>query len=93
VYKIPAHDSSITFLQMENMRLVTAGADGRIRVFDKRTGALLRELASHSDSVWKVVAKGNGVAVCCKRNNGTMAEIWGFKPEKEEMQGMDQLFR
>jgi F-box and WD-40 domain protein CDC4 len=93
VHKIPAHDSSVTSLQIEGTRLVTAGMDGRVRVFDKRTGALVRELGSQSDTVWKVVAKGNGVAVCCRRNNRTVTEIWGFKPEEEEMQGLHQLFR
>jgi F-box and WD-40 domain protein CDC4 len=73
-------------------RLITAGNDGRVRIFDAGTGALVREVGAPSDSVWKVVTKGNALAVCCRRGGKTVTEIWGFAPEEEEMKGLHRLF-
>jgi F-box and WD-40 domain protein CDC4 len=93
VHKIPAHDSSVTALQLDGGRLVSAGNDGRVRIFDSASGTLIRELGQASDSVWKVVAKGNGLAVCCRRGGKTVTEVWGFAPEEEEMRELHSLFR
>ncbi|KAF7317915.1 hypothetical protein MKEN_00879600 [Mycena kentingensis (nom. inval.)] len=58
LHRIAAHDSSVTSLQFDARWLVTAGNDGRVRLWEVRTGAYVRELTEGSESVWKVCFGG-----------------------------------
>ncbi|KAJ7065310.1 WD40 repeat-like protein [Mycena amicta] len=58
LHRIAAHDSSVTSLQFDARWLVTAGNDGRVRLWEVRTGAYVRELTDASESVWKVCFGG-----------------------------------
>ncbi|KAF7289425.1 hypothetical protein HMN09_01336100 [Mycena chlorophos] len=58
IHRIAAHDSSVTSLQFDARWLVTAGNDGRVRLWEVQTGNYVRELADASESVWKVCFGG-----------------------------------
>jgi F-box and WD-40 domain protein CDC4 len=94
-HKIAAHDSSVTALQFDGRFLVTAGNDGRVRLFETRTGNYVRELSEPCESVWKVAytrnagghaGRGRGgdvLVVTCKRAGKTVMEIWSFRAREE----------
>jgi F-box and WD-40 domain protein CDC4 len=83
LHRIAAHDSSVTALQFGRHFLVTGGNDGRLRLFEVATGNYVRELSEPSESVWKVVCRGDTCAVMCKRGGKTVVEIWSFRPRVE----------
>ncbi|KAJ7623604.1 WD40-repeat-containing domain protein [Roridomyces roridus] len=58
LHRIAAHDSSVTSLQFDARWLVTAGNDGRVRLWEIKTGAYVRELSEAGESVWKVCFGG-----------------------------------
>jgi WD40 repeat protein len=78
LHRIDAHESSVTSLQCDPRFLVTGGNDGRARLFEMETGRYVRELSERSESVWKVVHRGDVCAVMCKRAGKTVMEIWNF---------------
>ena len=74
-------DSSGT-RQGEGQFLVTAGNDGRVKLWELTTGRWVRDLSDVSTSVWKVgCVWGHGcVAVMCRRDGKTVVEIWSMRP-------------
>jgi F-box and WD-40 domain protein CDC4 len=58
LHRIAAHDSSVTSLQFDARWLVTAGNDGRVRLWEIASGAYVRELSEGGESVWKVCFGG-----------------------------------
>ena len=81
-HRLAAHASSVATLQLEPRAgvLITGGNDGRVRVFDARTGAYIRELVARGEGVWKVVLNRETCAVMCKRAGKTVVEIWSMHP-------------
>lgn len=82
--RIAAHDSSVTALQLDEHWLVTGGNDGRVRLYDARTGEFVRDLTSPAEAVWKVAHKFDKCVVMCKRAGKTVMEIWSFRPSEED---------
>jgi F-box and WD-40 domain protein CDC4 len=78
LHRIDAHESSVMSLQCDAWFLVTGGNDGQARLFEMDTGRYVRELSEWSDSVWKVVHRGDVCAVMCKRAGKTVMEFWSF---------------
>ncbi|KIY51901.1 WD40 repeat-like protein [Fistulina hepatica ATCC 64428] len=81
VYRLAAHDSSVTSLQLDRYFLVTGGNDGHVRLFDSQTGAPVRELSSPSDCVWRVCflpTTRNVCVVMCRRHGRSVVEVWRF---------------
>jgi len=62
LHRIAAHDSSVTSLQFDERWLVTAGNDGRARLWEINTGTYVRELSEGGEGVWKVCFGGGGGA-------------------------------
>ena len=83
--RIAAHDSSVTALQFDRRFLVTGGNDGRVRLFETKTGNYVRELTEPCESVWKVVYRKDTCAIMCKRAGKTVMEIWSYKPKETEV--------
>ncbi|KAH8089861.1 WD40 repeat-like protein [Cristinia sonorae] len=85
IQKLAAHDSTVTSLQLDDRFLVTAGNDGRVRLFsfDQASGKCeyVRELSEPSESVWKVGFVRGCCAVMCKRAGKTVMELWRFRPK------------
>ena len=62
--------------------LVTAGNDGRVKLWELATGRWVRDLTDVSASVWKVgcVWAQGCVAVMCRRDGKTVVEVWSMRP-------------
>lgn len=54
MHRLAAADNSITSLRFDHRRILTGASDGRVKVWDLRTGELIRELGQPADAVWKV---------------------------------------
>lgn len=84
IQKLAAHDSTVTSLQLDDRFLVTAGNDGRVRLFafDQQSGLChyVREISEPSESVWKVGFVRGTCAVMCRRAGKTVMEVWRFRP-------------
>lgn len=88
VQRLPAHDSSVTGLQLDSRFLVTGGNDGRVRLFEFAEGGAgdgtgqyeyVREMCDPSESVWKVAYTRETCVVMYKKAGKTFVEIWTFK--------------
>ncbi|EPQ56130.1 WD40 repeat-like protein [Gloeophyllum trabeum ATCC 11539] len=79
-HRINAHDSSVTALQFNDNLLVTGGNDGRVRLFEMKTGKPIRELSDPCECVWKVAFRKDVCAIMCKRAGKTVMEFWSFRP-------------
>ena len=91
VQRLAAHDSSVTALQYSQHFLVTAGNDGHVRLWDARAakdGKCIRELTQRAEAVWKVAHRANRCVIMCKRFGKTVMEIWSFRPDEEDEEGM-----
>jgi F-box and WD-40 domain protein CDC4 len=82
--RIPAHDSSVTALHASARRLVSGGADGRVRVFRRNDGAPVREIGTPMEVVWKVAVGGGVLGVAGRRAGKMVVELWAFSAEGEE---------
>lgn len=71
VYKIAAHDSSVTSLQFDSEWLVSGGNDGKVRVWESATGRWVRDLGDGGDGVWKVGFTSNDA----RRRRGVVGEM------------------
>ena len=89
IQKLAAHDSTVTSLQMDDRFLVTAGNDGRVRLFtvDSATGKCdyVREVSEPSENVWKVGCVRGTCVVLCGRAGKTVMELWRFRPKEKEV--------
>lgn len=83
--RICAHDNSVTTLQVDAHYLVTGGNDGCVKLFDRATGALVRELTEPCNGVWKVLMRRDKCVIMCKRGGSTVVEVLGFAPTAEQL--------
>ncbi|KAH8687654.1 WD40-repeat-containing domain protein [Tricladium varicosporioides] len=72
---IKAHENSITSMQARGSSIVTGSSDGRVRMWDLKTGQLLEELAI-SDVVWKTGYAGDDVVAVLLKDDEVMLQIW-----------------
>lgn len=61
---------------------MTGGNDGRVRLFDTKTGVYIRDLIENAECVWKVGYRGDVCAIMCKRGGKTVMEFWSFKSKE-----------
>ena len=83
IQHIQAHDSSVTALQLNSHFLITGGNDGKVKLFEAKSGEYIRDLTPPVESMWKVCCKNDVCAIMCKRRGRTVMEIWSFRPEDE----------
>lgn len=86
--RIAAHDSSVTSLQFDSNFLITAGNDGRVRMYETQSGVHVTDLSERSESVWKVACKHGTCAIMCRRAGTTVMEIWSFRPKENTARNM-----
>ncbi|KIM55986.1 hypothetical protein SCLCIDRAFT_17245 [Scleroderma citrinum Foug A] len=86
--RIAAHDSSVTSLQFDSNFLITAGNDGRVRMYETQSGVHVTDLSERSESVWKVACKHGTCAIMCRRAGATVMEIWSFRPKENTARNM-----
>jgi len=88
LHRIAAHDSSVTSLQFDpdSDFLVTAGNDGRVKLWELGSGQWVRDLSELSTSALKVgcVWRDGCVAVMCKRDGKTVVEVWSMRPKGKD---------
>jgi hypothetical protein len=87
IHRLAAHDNSVTSLQFDDSRIVSGGSDGRVKIWDLKTGVLVRELTQPAEAVWRVAFEEERAVVLASRLGRTVMEVWDFAPE--EGQGGD----
>jgi F-box and WD-40 domain protein CDC4 len=81
LHRLCAHDNSVTCLQFDDRFVVSGGNDGRVKLWDARTGVFIRELTRPCDAVWRVNFREDKVVILCQRGGKTVMEIITFRPE------------
>ncbi|BGP56202.1 hypothetical protein JCM8202v2_003815 [Rhodotorula sphaerocarpa] len=64
---LEAHTTSVTCLQFDERFIVTGGNDGRIKLWDFRTGAYIRDMCDQSVGIWRVVIRDDKVVILSRR--------------------------
>jgi F-box and WD-40 domain protein CDC4 len=77
----------VTTLQFDENFLVTGGNDGRVRLFETKTGRYVRDLTEPAESVCKVGYVGNVCAIMCRRARKTVVEVWSHDPPEVALEG------
>lgn len=67
VHVLQAHSTSVTCLQFDKRFIVTGGNDGRIKLWDFRTGAYVRDLCDPSIGIWRVVIRDDKMVTLSRR--------------------------
>ncbi len=65
--------------------LITGGNDGCVKLFERETGTLVRELTKKCDGVWKVVMRKDKCVIMCKRDGKTVIEVLSFAPTPDQL--------
>ena len=76
-YRLDAPDNSVTSLQFDHTRVVSGGSDGRVKVWDLKTGNLVRELVTQGDAVWRVAFEEEKCVAMALKNSRTVMEVSG----------------
>lgn len=61
--------------QFNDRFMVTGGNDGRVKLWDRPTGKLIRDLAEPCEAVWRVTFREDKFVLLCKRGNRTIMEV------------------
>lgn len=75
IHRLAAHDNSITSLQFDDNRIVSGGSDGRVKIWNLRTGQLVRELSQPAEAVWRVTFEDEKAVVMATRAGRTIMEV------------------
>ncbi|GAA5968868.1 hypothetical protein JCM11641_000763 [Rhodosporidiobolus odoratus] len=84
-HALQAHENSVTCLQFDSRFLISASNDGRIKLWDFRTGHFIRDLADPCDAVWRVVLRDDKCVTLCRRGERTLMDVKTFVPSEEEL--------
>lgn len=84
IHRLAAHDNSVTSLQFDENRIVCGGSDGRVKIWDVKTGQLIRELSQPDEAVWRVAFEEERSVVLASRQGRTVMEVWDFSPPEAD---------
>ena len=84
IHRLAAHDNSVTSLQFDDSRIVSGGSDGRVKIWDLRSGTLIRELSQPAEAVWRVAFEDERSVVLASRHGRTVMELWDFAPPGDD---------
>jgi hypothetical protein len=74
LFNLLAHDNSITCLQFNDRFIVSGGNDGRLKLWDLRSGAFVRELTKPCKAIWRVTFNDDKCVVLLKRGGRPVME-------------------
>jgi F-box and WD-40 domain protein CDC4 len=75
IHRLAAHDNSVTSLQFDDTRVVSGGSDGRVKIWDLKTGHLVRELLAQGEAVWRVAFEDEKCVALGLRQSRTVMEV------------------
>ncbi|GAA6027733.1 hypothetical protein JCM8097_008006 [Rhodosporidiobolus ruineniae] len=87
-HALQAHENSVTCLQFDQTFIVTGSNDGKVKLWDFKTGQYVRSLADPCDAVWRVVFRDDKCVTLCRRNDRTLMDVRTFRPSEEELAGV-----
>ncbi|KAI8157856.1 F-box/WD repeat-containing protein 7 [Colletotrichum sp. SAR 10_70] len=67
----------------DDTRVVSGGSDGRVKIWDLKTGHLVRELIAQGEAVWRVAFEDEKCVALALRQNRTVMEVWSFSPPED----------
>lgn len=82
LHRICAHDNSITAIHFDERYIISASNDGRIKLWDTRTGDFIRELSMPCEGVWRIGVRDDRVYILLSRGGKTVLEFLTFRPEE-----------
>jgi F-box and WD-40 domain protein CDC4 len=74
IHQISAHDNSVTCLQFDDRRILSAGNDGKIKLWDIKQGRLIRSFTKPAKTVWKVQFTDTRAVVLMQRERSPGSE-------------------
>lgn len=54
---------------------MSGGSDGRVKIWNLKTGQLVRELSSPAEAVWRVAFEEEKAVIMASRANRTVMEV------------------
>ena len=75
IHRLAAHDNSVTSLQFDDTRILSGGSDGRVKIWDLKTGQLVRELIAQGEAVWRVAFEDEKCVALALRQGRTVMEV------------------
>jgi len=72
IYSISAHTGAVTSLACDGSSILTGGSDGRIRLWDSKSGTLTQEVNGVSDAVYMVDFVPHGTVAAFRQEGKTM---------------------
>eukprot|EP00158_Paraphelidium_tribonemae_P008020 Partr_v1_DN28438_c1_g2_i1_m41946 putative F-box and WD repeat domain containing 7, E3 ubiquitin protein ligase len=78
--RMQAHINSVTSLQFDEQRIITGGDDG-LKVWDFKTGSLIRAFSQDVSGVWKLQFSKSQLIAATQRLEDSFIEIMDFTPE------------
>lgn len=79
VWKTPAHEYAVTSVHSDGSKIVSGGSDGKVNIWNERTGELLHELISSSNAVWQVKWIGNSLIALYSENQEVVMKVTEVK--------------
>lgn len=74
IWKVEAHQYSVTSMQHHDSKIASGGSDGKVRVWDSNDGKLLQELIS-SNAVWQVRWTGNALLALMSKDSDSARKV------------------
>ena len=75
LHVISAHDEAVSSLEVCGPQMVSAGADGKVKVWDIESGSLVCELENWPRPVWKAAFCAEQVVVAARHGNAPAVEV------------------
>jgi len=74
---LDAHTGAVTCFQHDELK-VLSGSDGMLKMWDVRSGTVVREFLSNVRGVWKVMFEGRWCVAASERSEATYLDVWDF---------------
>ncbi|GAA5895009.1 hypothetical protein JCM8208_000085 [Rhodotorula glutinis] len=79
LHRIKAHSQSVTSLQFDERFILSGGNDGRLKLWDTKTGAYLRDLSDPCDTVWRALVRDDKLVSLSRRDDRILMDVKTFR--------------